>query len=725
MQSLFSCFKRIDGGFIILGDVDSGDFNVIFSRSKNGEEARVDFSRTVVNRVIREGKAVMVSDTSLEDEWDASSSIVTKDIKSVMCVPLINQSRIRGVIYVHSVDVPHGFRKDDLFLLTAISTPAAVAFENAHLYSEQKRAEEALRVAHDELEKRVVERTAELSRTNTRLREEITERKRIEDELRKKTEDLNIRIKGLFCLYAISRLQSNADMSLDDMLQGIVNQIPGSMQYPESASARIVLEKREYRTPNFEKTDWELSSSLVIKNNWVGNIQIFYGDEKPEADEGPFLREERTLLNVIAERVIETIERKQAEDSLALARKREVEIGAKIQQTLLLGRLPRDIAGMRAACLSIPSQRIDGDFYDFFKHSGSCVDLVVGDVMGKGVPAALLGAGTKSHFLRVINQLLSTCGQLPEPHDIVQTVHDQMVRELIELEAFITICYARFELDRGRMEIVDCGHPKPIHFHKKTQRCTQIEGRNVPLGFNEEEKYESVRVRVEPGDALFFFSDGITDVRNERGEIFGPERLTETVQANIHLDLNRIIDQIRKAVVAHGNTEIFTDDFTCVAVKIGSDREAPMLVYREVELSSKLKELGRARAFIHEILDEPELSDTDEKVRWRLELAVNETAANIMKHAYRGREDQTIHIRAEVYPGEIVVRLDHWGEAFEPPSVEPTLDFTKEHGFGLFIMDKCVDEILYMQHESGKNSVCLSIKRSDHVGEYAGPVDGG
>src|SRR5215471_15363956 len=76
-------------------------------------------------------------------------------------------------------------------------------------------------------------------------------------------------------------------------------------------------------------------------------------------------------------------------EELAQARQREVEIGAKIQQTLLLGQPPQHLPRVRMAALTIPSQQIDGDFYDFFQHSDQCVDVVVGDVMGKGIPAAL------------------------------------------------------------------------------------------------------------------------------------------------------------------------------------------------------------------------------------------------------------------------------------------------------------------------------------------------
>ena len=110
---------------------------------------------------------------------------------------------------------------------------------------------------------------------------------------------------------------------------------------------------------------------------------------------------------------------------LEQAREREVEIGFRIQQTLLLDQPPLDVPGLRVAALTIPSQRIDGDFYIFLRHPNQSLDVIVGDVMGKGIPAALLGAATKSHFLKALSDLmaLSKEGELPEPKDIVMLAH--------------------------------------------------------------------------------------------------------------------------------------------------------------------------------------------------------------------------------------------------------------------------------------------------------------
>jgi len=404
-------------------------------------------------------------------------------------------------------------------------------------------------------------------------------------------------------------------------------------------------------------------------------------------------------------------ERKRAQEELARAREQEVEIGFKIQQTLLLDQPPREVPGVRVAALTIPSQRIDGDFYDFFKHREDCLDVIVGDVMGKGIPAALLGAATKSHFLQALSRLLSLAapGTLPQPKDIVTLAHSEVARQLIDLESFVTVCYARFDLENRTVDFVDCGHTTTIHYRAKNRTCAMLQGENLPLGVIEREIYEQVRVELEAGDVLLFYSDGLTETRNGDGELFGIERLAECVRANGHLEPEALIDRIRQAAVTFSNSETFGDDLTCVAVKI-EEREPP-LSRAEVEISSDLAELARARAFVREVcrtLPGPALAET---VVSQLELAITEALSNIMRHAYRGRTDQRIQLDIEAFADRLVLRLHHLGETFDPSAVKrPAFDGTEDGGFGMYIIEQSVDNVRYYRDERGRN--CISMVKN-------------
>jgi signal transduction histidine kinase/pSer/pThr/pTyr-binding forkhead associated (FHA) protein len=145
MEALFSYLKRINSGAILLIDDKTGNLKVVTTRSRSSKkQIKSHYSRTIVNRVIREGRAVIMSDTSREESDNLSDSMKTMRIKSVMCVPMICKSGITGVIYLHSVNVAPGFRKEDLLLLSVLSNPVALAIENSLLYSKRKKAEEEL-----------------------------------------------------------------------------------------------------------------------------------------------------------------------------------------------------------------------------------------------------------------------------------------------------------------------------------------------------------------------------------------------------------------------------------------------------------------------------------------------------------------------------------------------------------------------------------------------------
>jgi signal transduction histidine kinase/ActR/RegA family two-component response regulator len=170
LDYIFELLKRIDRGVIILVDSDSGQILDVISRvSDRGDRTSRMYSRSIVEKAISERKAVIMSDTQTEKESDRSESMEMMRVRSVMCVPLISKSQIRGVLYVDSVNKPFGFRKEDLSLLSALSGPAAVAIENALLYSR--------------MEKLVQERTRSLEQTQEKLKESETRFKEIFDNM--------------------------------------------------------------------------------------------------------------------------------------------------------------------------------------------------------------------------------------------------------------------------------------------------------------------------------------------------------------------------------------------------------------------------------------------------------------------------------------------------------------------------------------------------------------
>jgi PAS domain S-box-containing protein len=392
-------------------------------------------------------------------------------------------------------------------------------------------------------------------------------------------------------------------------------------------------------------------------------------------------------------------ERKRAEAEEVI-REREAAIGFKIQQILLLDEPPQDVSGLRLAAITVPSRHIAGDFYEFFTHHNQCLDVIVADVMGKGIPAALLGAATKSHFIKSLCQLIarSQDGALPEPRDIVTLAHAGMARHLIELDTFVTVCYARVDLSHRCLDLVDCGHTGVVRARPGTDLCEIIHGDNLPLGIREGEIYNQVAVPFEMGDVFVFYSDGITEACDAAGELFGVNRLIAAVRKYRHRAPNELVDAIRASVLAFSRSDLPADDLTCVAVEAGERcRLSPR---RKIDIRSDLRELSLAREFVRAFCCTiPGSPLTKDRVA-ELELAVNEAASNVMKHAYHGRDDQQIHLEAEAFPDCVEIRLHHLGDPFDPSAVVlPSFDGSRESGFGTYLLASSVDDVRYSRGE--------------------------
>jgi len=140
--------------------------------------------------------------------------------------------------------------------------------------------------------------------------------------LRQLTHDLGERVKELNCLYGISNLIEKRGISLEEIAQGTADLIPAAWQYPEITSARINLGSQEFKTKNFRETVWKQTSNIIVHVELIGTVEVYYSEEKTVRDEGPFLKEERVLINTIAERLGRITEQRQAEEEIRLLKEK-------------------------------------------------------------------------------------------------------------------------------------------------------------------------------------------------------------------------------------------------------------------------------------------------------------------------------------------------------------------------------------------------------------------
>ncbi len=202
------------------------------------------------------------------------------------------------------------------FIVAALSEHVAKDQELLRASNQQLQAsEQQLRASNQQLqasEQQLRAANQQLDASNQQLRAS-------EEELRKTGHDLAERVKELNCLYGLSQLVERPEIKLEDIFQGLAELIPPAWQYPQITATRIVFEDRSFETANFRQTAWLQSADINVHGRKVGTIEVCYLQERPLTDEGPFLKEERELLDLLARRLGHIVERIRDEEELKAA----------------------------------------------------------------------------------------------------------------------------------------------------------------------------------------------------------------------------------------------------------------------------------------------------------------------------------------------------------------------------------------------------------------------
>jgi sigma-B regulation protein RsbU (phosphoserine phosphatase) len=297
---------------------------------------------------------------------------------------------------------------------------------------------------------------------------------------------------------------------------------------------------------------------LVSRGEAIG---VVYLDSQ---DPGPtyYTNEDLEMVTIIANQTALAIynARLRLQDLERQKMAKELEIARDIQRNLLPQELPV-VAGMELAAMSQPARQVGGDYYDFIQFEDDKLALVIADVSGKGVPAAILTASIRGSLR--LESTRSAQG------DVATTVSGLNKWTCLDASnnMFITLAYILYDPTARTLTFTNAGHVYPLLFKADGSTIIELEKGGCFLGIMDFLEYECETIEVAEGDILILFTDGLPDTHNADKETLGTDRIIDTVRANAHLSASEIKDELYEATMTfRGNTDQF-DDLTILVAK--------------------------------------------------------------------------------------------------------------------------------------------------------------
>jgi phosphoserine phosphatase RsbU/P len=346
---------------------------------------------------------------------------------------------------------------------------------------------------------------------------------------------------------------------------------------------------------------------------------------------------------------------------------------------------------------------LGGDFCEIIRVGPRCVDVIAGDVVGKGLDVVSMSESIRRQFrLSMVDRLADTTpiGQRSRPADVVAAIHGAMKPAL---QALVTLCYWRIDMDKQRLTWVGCG-PEEALLIRPTGAPLVMTSQHPPLGVSDPGIFVEDTLPLHPGDALFWCSNGLVDALFPDGSRTRREQVFAAVarQMALHATPAAVMHTVRRDRLQGGGQ--VQDDVTMVVVQFERDAD----ITHRIELPIRVEALGQLRAFVAR---HARAAGLEEGACCLLEVASVEVFTNVVRHGKGLLDGAPLELLVRREAGCVVIELVHLGDAFTPPVYIPEADFGifPEGGFGLQIIRGGCDQAEYL-HNGGVTTIRL-IKR--------------
>lgn len=539
-------------------DEAKGELSVAYSVGYSEEHARTMRLRVgqgLVGSAVAEGRPILVNDVQSDPRYVEA----VPGSRAELVAPLRRKGRVIGALNLLS-DTPGQFTEIDEVILRQFGAHVAVAIENARLFEQEREYTATLEALSDiarefgsilnleELLTRIANLTRRVIDYRTfgiLLMDDETHELEMKVAVRYGTSTIPQRVKAGTGLVGYAALHKEVVLVPD------VSRDPRYINLVTDARSELVI-------------------PLLVKDRCIGVFDL----ESPELD--AFTKNHVEILTLLASQAAVAIENARLYETIRtneVRLEKEVRFAQRVQAALLPTELPKRMKGVDVAARFDPARELGGDLYDFLAPEPHSLVVAVGDVSGKGVPAALYSAFA-GELVRSRTFRRRYAPERSSPAGVLASMNTILYQRQLE-EYYCTLCYAVFDFKRRIVTMANSGLPYPVRCRMQSvgttdgAACAQsIELAGVPLGSFPGSTYDEVSFDLVAGDLFVFCSDGVFEARNGDGEEFGSARLLSVVERHGHGTAREIVDAVFAAVQDFRGETPPNDDMTAVALRV-------------------------------------------------------------------------------------------------------------------------------------------------------------